>query len=500
MSSTDTAGGDGAYDALLDYYRRVSNLRQADGILMWDQQTTMPAGGTPARAEQRSTLSSLEHELLADDELGRLLDRAAEAATGDAERAAVREIRRQHERAVRVPDDVVADIARVESSAHETWVDAKAEDDFDALAPTLERIVDLYRERAEHLDASKHPFEAIYGDSEPFLPLSTVEEIFEDLKATLVPLVEEIRAAEELPTPFDGTYDEASQTALSEDVLDRLGYDWTRGRLDTAAHPFTFGNQFDCRVTTRFDESDPLAGLTSTVHEFGHATYNLGLPDEHYATPLGESGSHGVHESQSRFFENHVGRSKPFWEGFVGTVNDRLGSDATAESAYAAVNRVKPDTLVRVEADELTYHLHILVRFETEKALLGGDIEVSEVPAVWNDKMKEYLGVRPETDSEGCLQDIHWTAGYLAAFQNYTVGSVLAAQLDAAMREDVDDVDGLIRAGEFGPIHEWLGANVHRHGRRYPTDELVVEATGEPLSADTFCAYATEKFESLYGL
>jgi carboxypeptidase Taq len=494
MSTSDT------YDALLDRYRRVSNVRHADGVLMWDQQTVMPEGGTLARAEQRSTLSSVEHDLLTADELGRLLAEVDEESLAADERAAVREIRRQHERAVRVPDELVAEISRVESGAHETWVDAKADDDFDALAPTLERIVDLYRERAAHLDPDVHPFEAIYGDSEPHLPLSTVEEIFADLKETIVPLVDEIRAADELPTPFEGTYDEDAQYALSEDVLDRLGYDWSRGRLDTSAHPFTFGTQFDCRVTTRFDESDPLAGLTSTVHEFGHATYNLGLPQDRYATPLGESGSHGVHESQSRFFENHVGRTRPFWEGFVGVANDRLGSDASAEAAYAAVNRVKPDNVIRVEADELTYHLHILVRFETEKALLGGDIEVSEVPAVWNGKMEEYLGVRPETDAEGCMQDIHWTAGYLAAFQNYTVGSVLAAQLDAAMREELADVDALIRDGEFGPMHEWLAENVHRRGRRYPTDELVAEVTGESLSADAFCDYATAKFESLYGL
>ncbi|SFR35062.1 carboxypeptidase M32 [Halogeometricum limi] len=494
MSTSDT------YDALLDHYRRVSNVRHADGMLMWDQQTMMPAGGTPARAEQRSTLSAVRHDLLTADELGALLDEADEAHLDDERRAVVREIRRQHERAVRVPDELVEEISRVESSAHEAWVEAKAEDDFDALAPTLERIVELYRERAEHLDPEKHPFEAIYEDSEPHLPLSTVEEIFAQLKETLVPLIDDIRAAEELPTPFGGTYDEASQLALSEDALDLVGYDWNRGRLDTSAHPFTFGTQFDCRVTTRVDEDDPLAALTSTIHEFGHATYNLGLPQEHYATPLGESGSHGVHESQSRFFENHVGRSKAFWEGFVGTVNDRLGTDTTAEAGYAAVNRVKPDNVIRVEADELTYHLHILVRFETEKALLGGDIEVSEVPAVWNEKMEEYLGVRPETDAEGCMQDIHWTAGYLAAFQNYTVGSVLAAQLDAAMRAELDDVDALIRDGEFAPVHEFLAENVHRRGRRYPTDELVVEATGEPLSADAFCDYATTKFGSLYDL
>jgi carboxypeptidase Taq len=494
MSSTaDT------YDSLLDYYRRVANVREADGVLMWDQQTTMPEGGTPARSEQRSTLSTLGHELLTDEELGDLLDAVDESSLDAAERAAVEEIRRQHDRAVRVPDELVAETSRVESAAHETWVEAKADDDFDALAPTLERIVELYRERADHLDPSKHPFEAIYEDSEPHLPLSTVEEMFEDLKATIVPLVDEIRATEPLSTPFDGTYDAESQLALSDDVLDFLGYDWDRGRLDTSAHPFTFGNQFDCRVTTRVDESDPLAALTSTVHEFGHATYNLGLPKEHYATPLGQAGSHGVHESQSRFFENHVGRTRAFWDRFAPTVNDRLGTDVDAASAYAAVNRVKPDNLVRVEADELTYHLHILVRFETEKALLGGDIEVSEVPDVWNDKMESYLGVRPETDAEGCLQDIHWTTGYLAAFQNYTVGSVLAAQLNAAIREDLD-VDALIRDGDVDPIHEWLSAAVHDHGRRYPTGELVRVATGEDLSADAFCDYAAAKFERLYDL
>jgi len=304
----------------------------------------------------------------------------------------------------------------------------------------------------------------------------------------------------ELADPFEGTFDEDAQMALSEDVLDLLGYDRDRGRLDLSAHPFTVGSQYDCRITTRFREGDPLDALTATIHEFGHATYQLGLRTDEFGTPLGQARG-GIHESQSRFWENHVGRTKAFWELFAPTMREHFPqlADVTADELYQAANRIYPENTIRVEADELTYHLHILLRAEIEQAVLAGEVALDEVPREWNRLMDDYLGVRPDADADGCLQDIHWTGGF-ASFQSYTVGSVLAAQLADAMEADLGDLDGLVREGEFEPMHEWMTEHVHRHGRRYRTQELIERATGEPLTADYFLEYAREKFGDLYDL
>ena len=490
-----------AYDDACDRYRRISTLGDAQGVLYWDQQVTMPEGGTSARSQQLSALSAARHEKLTDDELGRLLDDAEDEDLDDEQAAVVREIRRDHERAAKVPGELVEEHTRLQSEAQDDWREAKANDDFSAFEPILTELLDLRIERAEYIDPNRDPYEVMFEDGEPDLGLDTVERIFEELKDGLVPLIEEIGASEGVPNAFEGSFDEDAQRALSEDALDLLGYDWERGRLDTSAHPFTSGNQFDSRVTTRFHEEDPIDALTATIHEFGHATYNLGLRRDAYGSPLGQSRSHGVHESQSRFWENHVGRTKEFWELFLPSFKEQFPQveDVTPEEAYRAANRVRDDNLIRVEADELTYHMHIILRSEVEKAFVSGDLEVGEIPQLWNEKMEEYLGLRPDTDSEGCLQDIHWTGGF-ARFQNYTVGSVLAAQLWATIEDELDDPRGLIRAGEFEPIHDWLTENVHRPGRRYSTDELVREATGEPLTAEYFLDYAEAKFGEIYGL
>ncbi|MFT4947471.1 MAG: carboxypeptidase Taq [Natronomonas sp.] len=303
----------------------------------------------------------------------------------------------------------------------------------------------------------------------------------------------------ELADPFDGDYDEADQEALVREALDEIGYDWDRGRLDTAAHPFSTGTQFDARVTTRFSPDDPLDALGSTIHEFGHARYTLGLPDDEYGTPLGDSRDMTVHESQSRFWENHIGRTLPFWRFFGSAVEDHLGVDARPRELYEAANEVYEDNLIRVEADELTYHMHIVLRFEIERDLIRGDLDVSEVPQVWNEKMEEYLGVVPEEDSEGCLQDIHWTYGNFGYFPTYSLGSLLAAQLDATVREEFGDLDAKIEAGEFDPIADWLTDEIHQHGCRYTTPELIERATGEALSAEYFLDYAEAKYGDLYG-
>jgi len=488
------------YDAFLDHVRRLTYVGDAGSVLMWDQEVMMPEGGTPARSKQRSALSGLHHELLTDDDVADWLDDLADTDLDECQQAVVREVRRKHERARRVPEDLVEELSEATSNAHPVWAEAKEAGDFSEFADTLEHLVDLRREYAAAIDPDRDPYAVLFEEYEPYLGLDTAETVLTDLREGLVPLIEDVADSDvDLAAPFDGEYDESDQRALSEAALDALGYDWDRGRLDEAPHPFSSGTQFDARVTTRFQPTDPVDALSSTIHEFGHATYTQGLPDEHYGTPLGQSRDLVVHESQSRFWENHVARSRPFWEYFGGTVVDHLGTPADPGDLYEAANTVHPDTLIRVEADELTYHLHVALRFEIERDLIRGDLEVEEVPAVWNDKMDDYLGVRPDDDGEGCLQDIHWSHGSFGYFPTYSLGSALAAQLDDAVRAD-RDVAALVREGNVGPIREWLHENVHRHGCRYTTPDLIREATGTTLDAAPFLSYAREKYGDLYGV
>jgi carboxypeptidase Taq len=490
-----------AYAELMERYGRISSIQDAGGVLSWDQQVMMPEGGTPARSKQLSALSATGHELLTAEEFGAALEDAESADIDAGQEAALREIRREYERSVRVDTDLVERISQTTSEALPVWTEAKAEDDFEAFAPILEELVDLKREYAKQIDPDADPYEVLFEDYEPYLGLDTAERVLTRLRDELVPLIDEIEDSDtDLAAPFSGAYPEADQEALARDTLDLVGYDWDRGRLDVSAHPFTSGTQFDARITTRFDEAEPLGALTSTVHEFGHATYALGLPDDSYGTPLGEARDLSVHESQSRLWENHVGRSEAFWELLAPAVERRLGVNASPRDFYEAANRIYPDNCIRVEADELTYHMHIVLRFEIERDLISGDLAVAEVPDVWNEKMEEYLGVVPEDDAEGCLQDIHWSHGSFGYFPTYSLGSVLAAQLYERAEADIDDLDAKVGEGEFGDLHKWLTENVHRHGKRYRTPELIEEATGEAYSADAFLEYATGKFTALYDL
>ena len=503
MSDT-TAAAEGAYDDLLDRVGRISNVSHAEELLSWDQQVMMPEGGTPARARQLSALSAVEHDLLTADELGALLDELEASSLDDEQRAVVREVRREQERAVRVPTDLIERISTASSEALTAWREAKEADDFDAFAPHLEELVELKRRYADHVDPDRDPYEVLFEEYEPCLPLSHAEDVLTDLRDAVVPLVDSIRASDaDLATDtFAGTFAADAQEELMREALDLLGYPWERGRLDEAPHPFSTGTSYDARITTRYDEAAPIGALLSTIHEFGHATYTLGLPDEAYGTPLGEARDLSIHESQSRLWENHVARSTAFWELFLPHVVEAFPDvgDVSVRDAYEAVNAVDPSNPVRVEADELTYHLHIVLRFEIERDLIRGDLAVEDVPAVWNEKMASYLGTRPETNAEGCLQDVHWSHGAFGYFPTYSLGSVVAAQLFDAAERDLDGLDGRIREGEFDPLHEWLTERIHRHGKRFETNELVRRATGADVAADAFVDYATAKYGELYGL
>lgn len=495
MSSMNT------YDDFVDHVAKIINIKKVTGLLSWDQQVVMPPDGTPARSKQQSTLSSLRHDLLTDEGLVSYLDSYDEESLDPDQRAVVREIRREHERAERVSTELVEEISETTSEALPVWERAKEASEFADFAPLLERLVELKREYANQIDPAREPYEVLFEEYEPYIDLETAERILERLRDELVPLVDEIsESGAELPRPFQGQYEKGVQEALSREILDKLGYDWDRGRLDTSSHPFTLGTQFDCRITTRFDEDDPLSAVGSTIHEFGHATYNLGLPKSEYGTPLGESRDLVVHESQSRLWENHVGRSLPFWQLIWPDMQEHLGLDGDPRAGYEAANRIYPDNLIRVEADELTYHMHIILRFEIERDLIRGDLEVTEIPGVWNDKMEQYLGVRPDTDAVGCLQDIHWSHGNFGYFPTYSLGSVLSAQLYASAEDEIDDLDTKIRHGNFDPLRDWLTESVYCHGQRYTTPDLIREATGEEFTADYFIDYATNKFRKLYEL
>jgi carboxypeptidase Taq len=503
-TDSSTAQSTEAYDELLSRIERVNNVEAASMLLSWDQQVMMPEEGTPARSQQLSALSAVQHDLLTDDEVGALLDELDSAELDPDQQAVVREVRREYERAARVPTDLVQEISRKTSEALPVWEQAREENDWSQFAPHVEELVDLKRQYAEHIDPDADPYAVLFADYEPCLSLERAEEILTEIRETLVPMIDEIRASETPITTdaFDGEFDPAVQEELAREALTALGYPWERGRLDTSSHPFSTGTQFDARVTTRFKPEDPIDALTATIHEFGHATYTLGLPDDEYGTPLGEHRGLSVHESQSRLWENHVGRSRAFWERFLPTMKERFAGieDVTPREAYESVNQVYEDNLIRVEADELTYHLHIVLRFEIERALVSGELSVEEVPAVWNDKMEEYLGIRPDTDAEGCLQDIHWSHGSFGYFPTYSLGSAMAAQFFAAAEADLGDVDSQVRDGDFDPLREWLREHIHTHGQRYETNDLVREVTGEHFSADAFVDYVTGKYGALYDL
>jgi carboxypeptidase Taq len=499
------------YQTVVEYANRLHNVEQTDHLLRWDSDVMMPEDGTPARSQQRSTLAKLTHDLRSADELGAALDAIDETGLDDGERAIVREIRREHEIASSVPPELNRQLADVTAEAHEAWKAAKRAEDWSEFAPTFEAHVELRREWADRVNPDGDPYEVLWKnklgyESQPYIDLATVEDVFDAVRETLVPLIESIRDSDaDIETDAfagRGPYGDEGQLRVNQRILDLVGLDRSRARFDTAPHPFSYGNPYDVRLTTRFDEDDPVDAITATMHEFGHTTYHHGLPQEHYGTPLGRARGLTIHGSQSGFWENHVARSLPFWELVLPELKAEFPrlEDVTPREAYESVNRVNESNVIRTAADEVTYHMHVIVRTEIERSLVAGDLDVSEVPQVWDDKYEEYLGVRPDSVSDGPLQDPHWAVN-IPGFINYTLGhGVLAAQVWKAAERELEDIAELIRTGEFAPIHEWLTENVHRHGQRYETQGLVRRATGEELRADHFTAYINDKYGDLYDL
>ena len=483
----------------------ISDVSSANGLLMWDRQTYMPKGGIAGRAEQTATLSRIAHEMLVGDETGRLLDALGEMDPSSEDGALVRRARREYEKATRVPSRLVTEISRATTLAEPAWVEARERSDWSLFAPHLEKILPLQREAAEHLGYDEHPYDALLDGYEPGAKKADLAAMFEDLKAGLVPLIRSISEQddEDRPAPLHDSFDEAAQERFGEEVVTRFGYDWERGRQDRTVHPFCIGlTPGDVRITTRFDPGWLAPALFGTMHETGHALYEQGVDPAYARTPLGGGTSMGVHESQSRLWENLVGRSRPFWSHFYPRLQEAfpeaLGG-IESEAFYRAINAVSPSE-IRVEADEVTYNLHILLRFELEVALIEERLSVAELPSAWNAKMEEYLGVTPKNDAEGALQDVHWAAGLFGYFPTYTIGNVLSVQFFDEAVSTYPAIPEQIAEGEFSSLLDWLRENVHRHGSRYYPDELIEHVTGRPLDTTPYLKYLQRKFGELYEL
>ena len=484
-----------AYARLVERLQRMTALRDAAEMLAWDQQTHMPPGGTPARAAQMAALGATMHDLLASDETGRLLAQA-ERDEADPDRVAVlRETRFAYDRATKVPSDLVQATAEAQANGFEAWADARRRSDYGAFQPHLARLLDLRRQYAQHVAPDVPAYEALFQDYEPWVPLAEARANLTKLREGLRPLIQQARErGASTPTTFDGDWPVEKQPDLCRRVVAMLGYDLHRGRLDVSPHPFSAGGAHDARITTRYDASTPLTGLLAAIHEAGHAMYMQGLPAEKMGTPLGDARDLIVHESQSRLWENNVGRSLAFWQRVLPMMREAFPGNlarVTAEDAWRAANHVQP-SLIRVEADELTYHLHVALRVELEEALVSGKLPVSELPHRWNETMRRDLGLTPPDDAHGVLQDMHWSTGSFGYFPTYSLGSMLSAQLMEAYERGGGTSD------DHPALLAWLRANVHAHGKRYKTGDLVERATGKALTPDAFLRYANTKYAQVW--
>lgn len=494
----------------------IQQIDSAASLLSWDMETYMPAGGGAARADQIATLQGLAHDRLVSPDVERLLGQWVDLQTGqlrprasdhwdESARALLREVWRDFSRAKKLPSDFVIRLGRECSLAQQIWVEARTKNDFKQFLPNLKTILGLKKEEADYLGYAQAPYDALLDHYEPGSTVGQLAPLFETLKARLVPLLKAVLASS--VSIEDGflhdAYGPAHQMEFGRLVLTAMGYDFERGRLDLSAHPFTTSfHPTDVRVTTRVFERDLASCLFSCIHEGGHGLYDQGLDPRHYGTPLGDTISLGIHESQSRLWENCVGRSRPFWRGFYPLLQQTFPeqlSKVSLDRFYAAINKVQP-SLIRVEADELTYNLHIMLRFEIEQDMIEGRIRVEDLPEVWREKMKTYLDVIPPTDAEGVLQDIHWSMGAIGYFPTYTLGNLYSVQFFNQANQELPGLEQDIKAGQLTALRHWLGQKIHQWGRMFTADHLIQRVTGRSLTPDPWLTYVEQKYGELYQL
>ncbi|MCA0906756.1 carboxypeptidase M32 [Ruegeria marisrubri] len=487
-----------AFDELMAFQRETSALGQIAGRLGWDQETVMPRGAAPQRAEEMAAIEAVLHARRSDPRVAEWLDQAA--PQDEVGKAQLREIRRAYDRAVKVPADLATAIARTTSAAQGTWAQARADEDVSAFLPVLEEVVSLKRQEGEALAQGGDVYDAMVEDYEPYTTGAQIAAIFDEMRPRLVALRAAVLERPE-PAALTGSFDELTQMRLTQKLAVAFGYDLNNGRVDKAVHPFSSGSGLDVRITTRTSETDPFNCFYSTIHEVGHAAYEQGIDRDYLLTPLGRGVSMGVHESQSRIYENQLGRSRAFTGWLFGQMKDAFGDFgiADADAFYATVNRVH-NGYIRTEADEVQYNLHIMLRFDLERALMAGDLQVSELEAAWNDRFKADFGYAVDKPSNGCLQDVHWSVGLFGYFPTYSLGNVYAGCLYQALRAAVPGLDTQLEQGDTTAATGWLREHVQKFGGLYAPREVIRRASGQEPGPEPLLAYLEQKFGALYGL
>lgn len=493
------------YDQYKNSLHEIADISYAAAMLQWDQETYLPPGSAEARNRQIATLLQLAHEKFIRKETGDLLNELSEKEDlSDDQKQNIRLSREDYEKRTRLPASFIRRMAEASGKAFHQWIAARKINNFSLFEPSLQEIVTLKQEHAELLGYEKDPHDALLNEYDKGSTVAQLDPLFNKLKAGLKPLLDKILRHPEPDNNFlKQHFPKDQQWSYGLGLLSAMGFDFNKGRQDLSAHPFTisFGST-DVRITTRTDENDFGNMTWSCLHEGGHALYEQGLPETEYGLPLGEPASYAVHESQSRIWENNVGRSLDYWTYRYPELQKNFPAQLNGTSLdafYNGINQVKP-SLIRTEADELTYHFHIIIRYEIERALVHNEITPADVPSVWNSKYRDYLGVTPETDSDGCLQDVHWSHGDIGYFPSYSIGTIMAAQLFATFLQENPSFPMEMREGRTENLLNWLRKAIHTFGRRYTTDELCRKITGSPLDAGFLVKYLEEKFSYIYKL
>lgn len=493
---------------LMELGGEISDLSRITALMGWDQQVYMPPGGAEERGMQSSVIGRLIHEKFTSDEVGQLIA-DLETEVGDLnadtdEARSTKVVKRSYEKQTKVPLPMLMEQIQVTTMAHQAWVEAKAKSDFSIFEPHLTRIVDLSKQYADLFKPYDHIYDPLLDDYEPGMKTAEVKEIFNKLRPQQVELLQAIAEKEPPDNSFlKQYYKEEYQELFGRHVITRFGYDWNRGRLDVTHHPFTTGfGQGDVRITTRYLKDDGASALFSTMHEAGHAMYEQGIPAKYNRQILGTAASLAIHESQSRLWENLVGRSKEFWSFFYPSLQmlfPEYLANVDVNQFYRGINRVEP-SLVRVEADEATYNMHIMLRLEIEMGLIEGSMEVKDLPEIWNTKMQDYLGITPPNDAAGVLQDVHWSSGLVGYFPTYALGNLASVQLWDKMVEENPNIPDEIAKGKFDTILGWMHDHVHQYGSKYEPQELMVKATGSKITPEPYVKYLKTKYSEIYDL
>lgn len=498
------------YDQIFDYSKEVRTLSGIEQLLSWDQETYMPSGAAAHRSEQIALLAGIIHEKVTSKTYTDLLAQLIDLKTGEIrvknssekEQAALREWRRDYVKLNALPCEFVKEFTQTTSQAMQAWATAKKNNAFAQFAPFLEKIVRMNQQKAKYLGYKDHPYDALLDHHEPGLTKAKLDQIFPRLKKGLISILEKIQSRPQVEDDFlFGKFNHGKQLQFSHYVLDLMQYNKQHGRLDLTSHPFsTTFHPTDSRITTRIHQSSLMSNILSTIHEGGHSLYEMQMPHDEFGSPLGEPISMGIHESQSRFWECFIGQSKPFWKGALPELKKLFPTKLEGVGLakfYKGLNRVEP-SLIRVEADEVTYSLHVILRYELEIALISGDLGIRELPEAWDSKMESMLGIRPKKNSEGCLQDIHWSCGAFGYFPTYSLGTMYAAGFFDTFQKKYPDWESSVGRGELGFIREWLGEEIHQHGRYYLPEDLYKKVTGKEITEKPLLTYLEKKYSDIY--